>query len=164
MEKHTLKNSIFSIFGILLITGCSSASVSKNIPQLKITEPLQLSKGNIKVGIIRNKNAVASAIHYWPVYNRKVIGGLLTGDYIEFSLPSKSGDVGASCYGGWSSSWKTRLYRITEDSPNELYFLLSPSFTEEEQCLDMELIASNEFNERANFSKQVPIGSISGRE
>ncbi|MDA0119774.1 hypothetical protein [Vibrio sp. T11.5] len=156
--------SIFSIFGILLIAGCSSAPVSKDIPQLKITEHLQLSEGDIKVGIIRNKNVMASAIHYWPVYNRKVIGGLLTGDYIEFSLPSKSGDVGASCYGGWSSSWKTRLYRITEESPDEIYFLLSPSFTEGEQCLDMELIDSSEFHERARSSKQVPVGSISSRE
>ncbi|NRB69698.1 MAG: hypothetical protein HRU48_20420 [Vibrio sp.] len=156
--------SIFSIFGILLIAGCSSAPVSKDIPQLKITEHLQLSEGDIKVGIIRNKNVMASAIHYWPVYNRKAIGGLLTGDYIEFSLPSKSGDVGASCYGGWSSSWKTRLYRITEESPDEIYFLLSPSFTEGEQCLDMELIDSSEFHERARSSKQVPVGSISSRE
>ncbi|WP_141707878.1 hypothetical protein [Vibrio genomosp. F6] len=159
-----MKRSIFYIFGILLITGCSSAPVSKDIPQLKITEPFQLSEGDIKVGIIRNENVVASAIHYWPVYNRKVIGGLLTGDYIEFSLPSKSGDVGASCYGGWSSSWKTRLYRLTEDSPNELYFLLSPSFTEGDHCLDMEIIDSNEFHERANLSKKVPVGSISSRE
>ncbi|MBN3574405.1 hypothetical protein [Vibrio neptunius] len=159
-----MKRSIFSIFGILLIAGCSSAPVSKDIPQLKITEHLQLSEGDIKVGIIRNKNVMASATHYWPIYNRKVIGGLLTGDYIEFSLPSKSGEVGASCYGGWSSSWKTRLYRITEESPDEIYFLLSPSFTEGEQCLDMELIDSSEFHERARLSKQVPVGSISSRE
>jgi hypothetical protein len=98
-----------------------------------------------------------------PIYNKNTFAGLLTGDYVEFYLPKEINTLGVACYGGWSSSWKVRKYDITVQTPSEIFFLLSPSVTEEDQCVDMGPIDKNEFLILKEGSNEVNVGEVSTR-
>jgi hypothetical protein len=58
------------LLGVLCLVGCTSVTVSKDIPRLKVgyVEGVSSNSGDIKVGIVRNKSFGAAAIHYWPIY------------------------------------------------------------------------------------------------
>ncbi|MEJ2763362.1 hypothetical protein VV869_05210 [Photobacterium sp. MCCC 1A19761] len=156
---------IILLLAMLIMSGCSSLPVSKSVPKLKVeyVEGVSETTGEIKVGIVRNNTFLSAGIHYWPVYGRQAIAGILIGDYIEFYLSKKGRSFGVACHGGWSSSWKIRNYEINNETPNEIYFLISPSVTEGDQCVDMEKIDKEEFLGWKASSKRVNVGEVSMR-
>lgn len=139
--------------------------VDHSAPKLKIDSVSYISdrSGEVKIGIARNSNFTASMIHYWPTLNGQVLGGMLTGDVMEFFIPAGVFQLGAACYGGWSDNWKITELELNVKSKERHFFELSPTLSDAGACLGIEEISEEEYKVKLESSRKISLGTVSQR-